>query len=56
MVTIGSQASGDTGLKIWTSGLMRAVDRAATGRDAMPSGTAIERGDQEAQADRLQRW
>ena len=40
MVTIGSQASGDTGLKIWISGLIApftVVDRP----QAMPSGTAI---------------
>ena len=39
MVTIGSQASGETGLKIWMSGLIAAFtvdDRPAT----MPSGTA----------------
>ena len=30
MVTIGSQASGDTGLKIWISGLKRPVDGSAT--------------------------
>ena len=40
MVTIGSQASGDTGLKSWMSGLMApftVFDRP----QAMPSGTAI---------------
>ena len=40
MVTMGSQASGDTGLKICTKGLMAALavgDRP----EAMPKGTAI---------------
>ena len=39
MVTIGSQASGDTGLKICTSGL-RAALRLANKPHMMPSGTA----------------
>ena len=54
MVTIGSQASGETGLKIWISGLIAPLtvcDRP----EAMPSGTAMMRGDQEAEADGEQR-
>ena len=40
MVTIGSQARGDTGLKIWISGLMAPL-KDFDNPDAMPSGTAI---------------
>ena len=43
MVTIGSQASGDTGLKIWISGL-RAPLTVRDSPDAMPIGTATRVG------------
>ncbi len=53
MVTIGSQASGDTGLKIWISGLSAALNRAyEAAHDAERHGD--QRREQEAGEHRLQ--
>jgi hypothetical protein len=55
MVTIGSQASGETGLKIWTAGLIAALNAATArtdaerhgdeGRDDEAGEHGLERGD-----------
>ena len=54
MVTMGSHASGDTGLKSWMSGLMRARSPSSTARRQCPSGTAMSVAMHEADEHRLQ--
>ena len=55
MVTIGSQASGETGLKIWISGLSAGVDRRRQAAEDAER-HRDERRDHEADEDGLQDW